>query len=177
MEETEPLAGLGSDGSHDVTLGTLTCSVSLPSGHCEDVVVAMNGTVGDLKMAVQRSLGRPFLRLAAADGRILNPTESLQSAGVENGSCIAAIAQQPKIAATQRAFALWCAGGDRIVTWGKSDSGGDSTAVQDQLRNVEQVHATNTAFAAILSNETVVTWGNPYSGGNSTAVQDQLRDV
>jgi len=62
------------------------------------------GAVGDLKMAVQRSLGRPFLRLAAADGRILNPTESLQSAGVENGSCIAAIAQQPKIAATQSAF-------------------------------------------------------------------------
>ena len=177
IQETEFLAGLGSDGSHHVTPATLTCSVSLPSGHCEDVVVAMNGTVGDLKMAAQRSLGRPFLRLAAADGRILNPTESLQSAGVENGSCIAAIAQQPKIAATQRAFALWCAGGDRIVTWGKSDSGGDSTAVQDQLRNVEQVHATNTAFAAILSNETVVTWGNPYSGGNSTAVQDQLRDV
>ena len=174
IQETELLAGLGSDGSHHVTPATLTCSVSLPSGHCEDVVVAMNGTVGDLKMAAQRSLGRPFLRLAAADGRILNPTESLQSAGVENGSCIAAIAQQPKIAATQSAFALWCAGGDRIVTWGKSDSGGNSTAVQDQLRNVQQVHATSGAFAAILSDGTVVTWGDPDCGGDSTAVQEQL---
>eukprot|EP00435_Cladocopium_sp_Y103_P071831 s53_g38.t1 len=177
IQETESVAGPGSDGSHDVTLGTLTCSVSLPSGHCEDILVAMNGTVGDLKLAAQRSLGRPFLRLAASDGRVLNPMESLQSAGVESGSYIAAISQQPKVAATQSAFALWCAGGDRIVTWGNSGHGGDSTAVQDQLRNVQQVHATDNAFAAILANGTVVTWGHSDYGGDSTAVQDRLRNV
>ena len=119
----------------------------------------MNGTVSDVKMAAQRSLGRPFLRFATSDGRVLNPTESLQSAGVDNGGCIAAIAQQPKIAATQSAFALWCVGCDGIVTWGNPLYGGDSSAVQDQLKNVQQVHATKAAFAAILADGTVVTWG------------------
>jgi len=60
------------------------------------------------------------------------------------------------------------------VTWGYSCGGGNSTAVQDQLRNVQQVHATSGAFAAILSDGTVVTWGDPDCGGDSTAVQEQL---
>ena len=77
-------------------------------------------------------------------------------------------------AATRSAFALWCVGGDRIVTWGAVDSGGKRTAVQDQLRNVRQVHATDRAFAAILADETVVTWDNLLYGGDSRAVQDHL---
>ena len=55
--------------------------------------------------------------------------------------------------------------------------GGDSSAVQDQLRNVQQVHATGVAFAAILADGSVVTWGDPDGGGDSSAVQDQLRNV
>ena len=39
-------------------------------------------------------------------------------------------------------------------------SGGDSSAVRDQLRNVRQVHATGGAFAAILADGSVVTWGD-----------------
>ena len=46
-----------------------------------------------------------------------------------------------------------------MVTWGSPLFGGDSSAVQDQLRNVQQVHATGLAFAAILADATVVTWG------------------
>ena len=65
IEETEPL---GCDVSKT---GTLTFSVSLPSGQCAKVVVGMNGTVSDVKMAAQRSLGRPFLRFATSDGRVL----------------------------------------------------------------------------------------------------------
>ena len=44
--------------------GTLTVSVSLPSGQCADVVVGMNRDEWycDVKMAAQRSLGRRFLR-------------------------------------------------------------------------------------------------------------------
>jgi len=50
----------------------------------------------------------------------------------------------------------------------------DSTAVQDQLMHVQQVHATHSAFAAILAGGTVVTWGNPKTGGASTAVQENI---
>ena len=36
------------------------------------------------------------------------------------------------------------------MTWGYADYGGDSSAVQDQLKNVQQIQATRLAFAAIL---------------------------
>ena len=53
--------------------------------------------------------------------------------------------------------------------------GGDSSAVQGQLKNVQQIQASLSAFAAILSDGSVVTWGDPDYGGNSSAVQGQLR--
>ena len=36
-----------------------------------------------------------------------------------------------------------------VITWGSSHDGGNSSAVQDQLKNVQQIQATNFAFAAI----------------------------
>jgi hypothetical protein len=76
------------------------------------------------------------------------------------------------------AFALWCCGESRIVTWGHPD--GDSSAVHDQLRNVQQVQGTGIAFAAILADGSVVTWGSwggpPDDCGDSSAVQDQLTE-
>ena len=53
----------------------------------------------------------------------------------------------------------------------------DSSAVQDQLRNVQQVQAdqaAGTAFAAIIADGSVVTCGYPKNGGDSYAVQDQF---
>ncbi len=38
--------------------------------------------------------------------------------------------------------------------------GGDSSGVQDQLRNAQAIYATNKAFAAVLADGTVVTWGD-----------------
>ena len=84
---------------------------------------------------------------------------------------------EAKLAATRYAFAVWCCGGDRVLTWGHSDFGGDSSAVQDQLKRVRQVQATSKAFAAILEDGSVVAWGLPDDGGDSSAVQDQLKSV
>ena len=94
-----------------------------------------------------------------------------------------------EIQATDGAFAAILADGS-VVTWGNpfggGDSsairnqrghggGGDSSAVQDQLRNVHQVQATKSPFAAILADGSVITWGYPGCGGDSSAVKDQLR--
>ena len=49
--------------------------------------------------------------------------------------------------------------------------------MQKQLRNVQQIQATNGAFAAILQSGGFVTWGDPKIGGESTQVQKQLRNV
>ena len=64
-----------------------------------------------------------------------------------------------------------------MVVWGNPDHGGDSSEVQDQLRNVQEVQATSYAFAAILADGSVLTWGVPELGGDSSEVQDQLRNV
>ena len=47
------------------------------------------------------------------------------------------------------------------MTWGNAFChGGDSSAVQDQLKNVQQIQASDSAFAAILGDGSVVTWGD-----------------
>ena len=55
-----------------------------------------------------------------------------------------------------------------MVTWGDASFGGDSSAVQDQLRNVQQIQASVGAFAAILANASLVTWGHRGCGGDSS---------
>ena len=55
--------------------------------------------------------------------------------------------------------------------------GGDISAVQDQLRNMQQVQGTECAFAAILADGSAVTWGDVEYGGDRSAVQDRLRNV
>ena len=118
------------------------------------------------------------MRLVTPDARVLtDPAQSLEDAGLKDGDQLTAIVGQANLASTDTAFASWCCGGDGVVTWGNSHSGGHSSAVQDQLRSVQQVQATDGAFAAILEDGSVVTWGDPGSGGNSFAVRDQLRSV
>ena len=64
-----------------------------------------------------------------------------------------------------------------VVTWGDPRYGGDSSEVQVRLKGVQQVQATEIAFAAILADGSVVTWGDPDSGGDSSKVQDRLKGV
>eukprot|EP00434_Breviolum_minutum_P044140 symbB.v1.2.039386.t1/scaffold6530.1/size17355/1 len=64
-----------------------------------------------------------------------------------------------------------------VVTWGVAGWCGDSSAVQDQLRGVQQIQSTGTAFAALLEDGCVVAWGGEQYGGDSSAVGEQLRGV
>ena len=78
-----------------------------------------------------------------------------------------------QISGTDRAFAAILADGS-VVTWGDPNDGGDSSRVQDQLRNVQQISGTDRAFAAILADGSVVTWGDLGFGGDSSRVQDEF---
>ncbi|OLP94845.1 hypothetical protein AK812_SmicGene23079 [Symbiodinium microadriaticum] len=80
------------------------------------------------------------------------------------------------ISETGGAFAAIRSDGS-VVTWRHAGFGGDSSAVQEQLRHVQQIQASHGAFAAIRSDGSVVTWGPADYGGDSSAVQDRLRDV
>ena len=67
-------------------------------------------------------------------------------------------------------------GDGSVVTWGNADDSGDSSAVQGQLQDVQQIQASGGAFAAILGDGSVVTWGRADLGGDCSAVQDWLKD-
>merc|ERR1740129_86127 len=60
----------------------------------------------------------------------MDPTVSLQAAGLQDGHHLTAIVLEAKLAATAAAFAFTCSGGDRVVTWGQPHWGGDSSEVQ-----------------------------------------------
>ena len=55
--------------------------------------------------------------------------------------------------------------------------GADSSAVQTQLENVQQIQASERAFAAILDDGSVVTWGSAECGADSSTVQTHLENV
>ena len=57
------------------------------------------------------------------------------------------------------------------MTWGP-EYGGDSSAVQDQLKTVQQVQATYKAFTAILADGSVVSWAIHVLVG--TALQSKI---
>ena len=83
-----------------------------------------------------------------------------------------------QIQASDGAFSAILGDGS-VVAWGAEPddfypSGADSTAVQDQLKNVQQIQISDRAFAAILDNGAVVTWGAATNGGDSSAVHDQV---
>eukprot|EP00439_Symbiodinium_sp_Y106_P000837 s984_g1.t1 len=46
-------------------------------------------------------------------------------------------------------------GDGSVHSWGNAESGGDSSAVQDQLRDVQQIQASDCGFAAILGDGSV----------------------
>ena len=56
-----------------------------------------------------------------------------------------------------KAFAAIMGDGS-VVTWGDPEYGGDSSHVQEQLRNVQYIQAVEDVFAAVLEKWTVVTW-------------------
>ena len=156
----------------------LHVTVALPSGRSEIFSILQSSKVGDLRVLAQKAFQLGFLRLVAADHSMVDPTKSLQDVGIEDGDHLTAIAVEAKLAATARAFALFCPGGDRVVTWGDPEYGADNPEVQDQLKGVWRIQATfGGAFAAILADGSVVTWGYPDFGGDSSKAQDQLKGV
>eukprot|EP00434_Breviolum_minutum_P031260 symbB.v1.2.027641.t1/scaffold2850.1/size68925/3 len=156
----------------------LKINVVLPNGHAELLTLLPSSTVQDVRTKAQQAFGKKHLRLITAKNRVLADFEqTLEEAEIKDGECLAVLVLQPQLAATRKAFALWCHGNSAIVTWGDTDFGSDSSAVQDQLRGVQQIRATPGAFAAILDYGSVVTWGEADSGGDSSAVRDQLWGV
>ena len=126
----------------------------------------------------QRAFGKKNLTFITAKNRVLmDPDKNLQEAEIEDGERLTALVLQLRLAATQKAFALWHHDGYEIATWGDSRRNANSSAVRYQRKGVQHIQACYGAFAAILADGSVVTWGDPFRGGDSSAVRDQLQGV
>ena len=78
--------------------------------------------------------------------------------------------------ATNFAFAA-ILGDNSVVTWGARGYGGNSSGMQDQLKNLRQIKGSAGAFAAILNDGSLVTWGGQPLGADSSEVRHQLKNV
>eukprot|EP00435_Cladocopium_sp_Y103_P027294 s4038_g6.t1 len=145
-------------------------NVSLPSGRSCTVSLP-TASYGDLKLAAQEALQQQFLSFVV-DGAVVD-----HHWRPYDGADILAIAAEPRMAATGRAFALWTHGG-RAVAWGDPLFGGElSEVVQQQLLEVRLIEASRSAFCALRLDGSVVTWGDPAAGGEMGDVQRQLKEA
>ena len=156
-------------------MSSITIEVSLISGRTVVVETELDATVESLKQQAQTALGVGRGRLSNAAGEVLDGTSTIKHCGLCCGDLLTLQIGLVQVASSSKAAAA-ILGDGHVVTWGDPPFG-DSSSLQDQLRNVWQIQTTEFAFAAILSDRSVVTWGSKSHGGDSGGVQDQLKDV
>ena len=156
---------------------SIIVEVVLLSGSKAIVEARLDESVARLKNRAPAALEVGRGRLLDSSGRALVGSSKIIDSSVRSGDCLSLHLSRVQIQATAGAFAAILGDGS-VVTWGNARyDGGDSSTVQDQLRNVQQVQASYSAFAAVLGDGSVVTWGNAEYGGDNSAVQDQLKNV
>eukprot|EP00439_Symbiodinium_sp_Y106_P022478 s2930_g2.t1 len=153
---------------------------------------ALDKTVGTLKRRAQVALGVGTGRLLDSSGFVVEGSVPMKNARVQNGDSLTLLRSTIQIQAAASAFAAILGDGSictrygafaailddgSVVTWGNAEFGADSSAVETQLKNVQQIQASEGAFAAVLEDGSVVTWGNAEFGADSSAVQTQLKNV
>ena len=139
----------------------MNVQIALLNGLTCELPLLPSSTVQDLRAAAHEAFGQKYLKLVTADKRILvNPQETLEEAEIKDGECVTALVVKPQVATTEQAFASWSHGDTAIVTRGSAEFGGDGSAVQNQLRRVQQIQATQRAFVLqFWQVGSVVTWG------------------
>ena len=102
---------------------------------------ALDETVGTLKRRAQVALGVGTGRLLDSSGCVLEGCALIKKSAVQNGDSLILLGSNTvQIQATTGAFAAILHDGS-VVTWGSADGGGDSSAVQTQLKNVQQIQS------------------------------------
>ena len=155
---------------------SITVEVGLLSGNTATVKAGLDEEVGALKRRAQIALGVGRGRLVGSSGSVLDACAPIKHTMLQNDDILTLHINRVQVQAGRLSFAA-ILGDGCVVTWGQASNGGDSRAVQDQLKNVQQIQACHFAFAAILGDGSVVTWGQASNGGDSRAVQDQLKNV
>ncbi|CAE7297289.1 sol [Symbiodinium sp. KB8] len=151
--------------------------VSLISGKTVSLQTLEDESVESLRERAQRALGAGKGRLLDSTGSVLDGGVPLKKARLQYVEPLTLQVRRVVICSRSRAFAALLGDGS-VVTWGCLSSGGCSGAVQDQLKNVQHIQATELAFAAIRGDGSVVIWGGSGCGGCIfSGVRDQLTTV
>ncbi|CAE7839616.1 Supv3l1, partial [Symbiodinium sp. KB8] len=146
--------------------------VGLLSGRTATVQADLDESVAVLKRRAETALEVGKGRLVDSSGGVLDVDAPIKRARLQNGDSLVLHIGRAQVQSTYRAFAAVL--GDRsFLSWGDPDS----SAVHNQLKNVQLIQATGGAFAAIVADGSVVTWGSAVYGGDSSDVQDQLKNV
>ncbi|OLP78416.1 putative E3 ubiquitin-protein ligase HERC2 [Symbiodinium microadriaticum] len=171
---------------------SISVDVHLLSGKRASLDVEADASVESLTQRAQLALGTGKGRLLNAAGEVLDRAATIHEARLQSGDVLTLHVKQVQLAATGAKTeevhdndgleVYWAAfaallGDGSVVTWGRPESGGDSSAVQEQLKDVQQIQASSSAFAAVLGDGSVVAWGEHDYGGDSSGVQQQLQNV
>ena len=99
----------------------------------------MLSEVEALILRAQRALGATKGRLVDSSGSILDACALIRDTLVQNGDSLNLQISPVHVCSTEAFAAIL--GDACVVTSGFSEYGGDSSAVQNQLKNVQQIHA------------------------------------
>ncbi|CAK9000774.1 Ankyrin repeat domain-containing protein 17 [Durusdinium trenchii] len=134
--------------------------VALASGRSAAVQCSPEWSVGELKAAAEKALGRGFLRLWAG-GRALPINSTVLAEGLEEGCLVTAVVQAPHIVQPSgRGFAALLGNG-RVVCWGTMASfmrRQMDEPVRESLTDVRSIASNLSAFAAIRKDGSVAPW-------------------
>ena len=130
---------------------SITVEVGLLSGRTVTLEASVADSLGDLKQRAQSELGVGRGRLLNSSGCLLEGFASLEEAGLENGDSLTLQSSTVQICSSWSAFAAILGDGS-VTTYDHSGIVVDpcSMAVQDQLRNVQQIQATEDALPPSL---------------------------
>eukprot|EP00439_Symbiodinium_sp_Y106_P029819 s5718_g3.t1 len=155
---------------------SFTVFVGLLNGKTAIVNTRLDEDVAALQRRAQIELGVGRGRLLDSSGCVLEACALIKHSTVRDGDSLTLLSNPAQARGNCNAFAVILGDGP-VVTWGLVRCGGDSFALQSQLKNVRQIQAAYRAFAAVLGDGTVVAWGDAEDGGDSTGEQSQLKDV
>ena len=162
--------------SFNLVAMAIVVDVTLISGQKVSLEADPAASVHNLAECARKALGVARRRLLCSSGRVLDGDAKLGAAKLQTGDCLTLQVGAVRVHDGDHSFAAILGDGS-VITWGLAAYGGDSSSVQEQLKNVQQIQATSCAFAAILGDGSVITWGSARNGGDSSSVQEQLKNV
>eukprot|EP00439_Symbiodinium_sp_Y106_P074029 s2027_g14.t1 len=152
--------------------GKKTLTPSIDKTQTATVTAQADEDFATLKSRAQTALGVRRGRLVDSFGRALDVCTRIKNSNLQNGASLTLHVKQVRVCRTERAFAV-ILGDDSVQTWGDERYGGETSAWQVQLKNVQQMTGNHNAFVAIRGDGYVVTWGRPLCGGDSSYVRLQ----